>query len=57
MNRPNNKNTGDEETEVPISLGDFRYRSGVASILYPHAVYNSRSAVIKNDIRMMTTIE
>lgn len=29
----NNKNSGDEETEVAISLGDVKYCSGVASIL------------------------
>jgi len=52
----NNKNSGEEDTVAAISFGDLKYCNGVASILYPHAVYNSRSAVIKNEIRIITTI-
>lgn len=44
-----NENTGAEEIVVPISFGDLKYCNGVASILYPHAVYNPRSAIIKNE--------
>lgn len=45
-----NENTGAEEIVAPISLGDLKYCKGVASIRYPQAVYNPRSAIIKNDI-------
>ena len=47
------RSNGEEETVAAISLGDLKYCSGVASILNPHALYNSRSAVVKN--AMMTT--
>lgn len=40
-----NPTTGDEDAEAIISRGDERYCRGVASILNPHARYNSRSAV------------
>ena len=48
----NNKNMGDEETVAPISFGDLKYWRGVSSILNPQALYNSRSAVIKNDMKI-----
>ena len=41
--------TGEEETEVAISFGVLKYCSGVASILKPQAVYNPKSATIRNE--------
>ena len=48
---------GADETEAFISSGFFRYNSGVASILKPHAVYSSKSAVIKKDNTTINMIE
>ena len=45
-----NKSTGAEEAVAIISFGDLKYCRGVASILYPHAEYNPRSAMIRNEM-------
>ena len=46
----NNKTSGEDDTVAAISLGVLKYCNGVASIRNPHAEYNSRSAVIKNEM-------
>lgn len=52
-----NMKIGADETEAFISSGFFRYKRGVASILNPHAVYNSKSAVTKKDSTTINMIE
>lgn len=47
--------TGAEEIVAPISRGDLKYCRGVASILKPHALYNSRSAIVKNERKVTRT--
>lgn len=49
-----NENTGADEIVAPISFGDLKYSNGVASILYPQAVYKPRSEIIKNEIMTIT---
>ncbi len=49
--------TGDAETEAAISAGVLIYWSAVESILKPHALYNSRSVMVKKVIRNISSIE
>ena len=44
-----NVSTGAVEIVAAISFGFLKYCNGVASILKPHALYNSRSAMVRNE--------
>lgn len=52
----NKINTGADEIVAPISFGFLKYCNGVASILKPQALYNSRSAIVRNE-RIIMRIE